>query len=46
MLAVADRRRGLFDAAWCSDLLPEGSIHSLLGEHGDRIVRGEDFADC
>jgi hypothetical protein len=46
MLAVADRQRGLFDAAWCSCLLPEGSIHSLLAEHGDRIVRDEDFAEC
>jgi transposase len=46
MLAVADRQRGLFDAAWCSDLLPEDSIYSLLVEHGDRIVRDEDFAEC
>jgi transposase len=46
MLAVADRQRGLFDAAWCSDLLPEDSIYSLLAEHGDRIVRDEDFAEC
>jgi transposase len=46
VLAVADRQRGLFDAAWCSDLLPEDSIHSLLAEHGDRIVRAEDFPDC
>ena len=46
MLAVVDRQRGLFDAAWCSDLLPEGSIYSLLAEHGDRIVRDEDFAEC
>jgi hypothetical protein len=46
VLAVADRQRGLFDAAWCSDLLPEDSIYSLLAEHGDRIVRDEDFADC
>jgi hypothetical protein len=46
MLAVADRQRGFFDAAWCSDLLPEESIYSLLVEHGDRIVRDEDFAEC
>ena len=46
MLAVADRQQGFFDAVWCSDLLPEGSIYSLLAEHGDRIVRDEDFADC
>jgi hypothetical protein len=46
MLAVVDRQRGLFDAAWCSDLLAEDSIYSLLAEHGDRIVRDEDFAEC
>jgi transposase len=46
MLAVADRQRGLFDAAWCSELLPGDSIYSLLAEHGDRIVRDEDFAEC
>ncbi len=46
MLAKADRQQGFFDAAWCSDLLPEGSIYSLLAEHGDRIVRDEDFAEC
>jgi transposase len=46
VLAVADRQRGFFDAAWCSDLLPEESIYSLLAEHGDRIVRDEDFAEC
>jgi transposase len=46
VLAVTDRQRGFFDAAWCSDLLPEGSFYSLLAEHGERIVRDEDFADC
>ena len=46
MLATTDRQQGFFDAAWCSDLLPEGSIYSLLAEHGDRIVRDEDFAEC
>src|SRR5918996_944940 len=46
MLATADRQQGFFDAAWCCDLLPEGSIYSLLAEHGDRIVRDEDFAEC
>jgi hypothetical protein len=45
VLAVADRQRGLFDAAWCSGLLREDSICSLLAEHGDRVVRDEDFAD-
>jgi transposase len=46
MLGVADRRQGFFDAAWCSDLLAEDSIYALLAEHGDRIVRDEDFAEC
>lgn len=46
MLTVADRQRGFFDAAWCVELLPSGSIYSLLSEHGDRIVRDEDFAEC
>ena len=46
MLAVADRQQGFFDAAWCSGLLPEDSIYSLLAEHGDRIVRDEDFGEC
>jgi transposase len=46
LLGVADRQQGFFDAAWCSDLLPEGSIHALLAEHGDRIVRDDDFAEC
>ena len=46
MLSTADRQQGFFDAAWCSDLLPEGSIYSLLAEHGDRIVCDEDFAEC
>jgi transposase len=46
VLAVANRQQGFFDAAWCSDLLAGDSIYSLLAEHGDRIVRDEDFADC
>jgi transposase len=46
MLTVADRQQGFFDAAWCSELLPEDSIYALLAEHGERIVRDEDFADC
>jgi transposase len=46
VLGVTDRQRGLFDAAWCSGLLPEDSIHALLAEHADRIVRDEDFAEC
>jgi transposase len=46
MLTAADRQQGFFDAAWCSELLAEDSIYALLAEHGDRIVRDEDFADC
>jgi transposase len=46
VLSTADRQQGFFDAAWCSDLLPEGSIYALLAEHGDRVVCDEDFAEC
>ncbi len=46
MLKAADQQQGFFDAAWCADLLPADSIYALLAEHGDRIVRDEDFADC
>ena len=43
---MVDRQQGFFDAAWCSELLPQDSIYALLAEHGDRIVRDGDFADC
>jgi transposase len=46
MLRVVDRQQGLFDAAWCRELLAEDSIYALLAEHGDRIVRDQDFAEC
>jgi transposase len=46
MLAGADRQGGFFDAAWCADLLPAEPIYSLLAEHGERIVRDADFAEC
>jgi len=46
VLARDDGQRGFFDAAWCSGLLPERSIYALLAEHGERIVRDEDFAEC
>src|SRR4051795_12409145 len=46
MLAGRDRQQGFFDAAWCAGLLAENSIYALLAEHGDRIVRDEDFAEC
>jgi hypothetical protein len=38
MLGVADRRRGLFDAGWCSELLPEDSFYALLAEARERLV--------
>jgi transposase len=34
------------DAAGLMGPLPEGSFFSLLAEHGARIVRDEDFAEC
>jgi transposase len=37
---------GFFDAAELVGALPQGSFFALLAEHGDRIVRDEDFADC
>jgi hypothetical protein len=36
----------MFDAAVLSRPLSEGSFFALLAEHGDRIVRDEDFAEC
>ncbi len=36
----------MFDAAVLARPLPEGSFFALLAEHGDRIVRDEDFAEC
>jgi hypothetical protein len=36
----------MFDAAVLVRPLPEGSFFALLAEHGDRIVRDEDFAEC
>ena len=46
MLAGSERQQGFFDAAWCAGLLAENSIYALLAEHGDRIVRDKDFAEC
>jgi Transposase DDE domain/Transposase domain (DUF772) len=46
MLATRSAQVGMFDAAVLSRPLPEGSFFALLVEHGDRIVRDEDFADC
>jgi len=46
MLAMRSAQVGLFDAAVLVGPLPEGSFFALLAEHGERIVRDEDFADC
>jgi len=46
MLATTSGQVGFFDAAEFSRPLPEGSFFALLAEHGDRIVRDEDFAAC
>jgi Transposase DDE domain/Transposase domain (DUF772) len=46
MLSTADHQVGMFDAAGLVGPLPEGSFFALLAEHGERIVRDEDFAEC
>ena len=46
MLATASGQVGLFDAAELVRPLPEGSFFALLAQHGQRIVRDEDFAAC
>jgi len=46
MLATRSGQVGMFDAAVLVRPLPEGSFFGLLAEHGDRIVRDEDFAEC
>jgi transposase len=46
MLATTSCQLGFLDAAGLMGSLPEGSLFSLLAEHGDRIVRDEDFAEC
>jgi hypothetical protein len=46
MLATQSAQVGLFDAAVVMGPLPAGSFYALLAEHGDRIVRDSDFADC
>ncbi len=47
MLAVAEsRQQGFFDAGWCGNVVPRDSFYGLLAEHGERLVRDEDFADC
>ena len=46
MLATRSAQVGMFDAAVLARPLPEGSFFALLVEHGERIVRDEDFAEC
>jgi hypothetical protein len=46
MLKTRSAQVGLFDAAVVMGPLPKGSFFALLAEHGDRIVRDEDFAEC
>ena len=46
MLSTTTGQVGFFDAAELMGPLPEGSFFALLAEHGERIVRDEDFADC
>jgi hypothetical protein len=46
MLMTRSAQVGLFDAAQVMGPLPEGSFFALLAEHGDRIVKDQDFADC
>jgi transposase len=46
MLSMTTGQVGFFDAAELIGPLPEGSFFALLAEHGGRIVRDEDFADC
>jgi transposase len=46
MLSTTTGQVGFFDAAELLGPLPEGSFFALLADHGARIVRDEDFADC
>ena len=46
MLSTTSGQVGFFDATELVGPLPEGSFFALLAEHGRRIVRDEDFADC
>jgi transposase len=47
MLSTESRQVGMFDAAeLCGQAIGEDSFYALLAEHGDRIVRDRDFADC
>jgi hypothetical protein len=46
MLTTRSAQVGMFDAAVLTRPLPEGSFFALLAEHGERVVRDEDFAAC
>ena len=46
MLSTASCQLGFMDAAGLMGPLPDGSFFALLAEHGDRVVRDEDFAEC
>src|SRR4051812_35644111 len=46
MLATVSCQLGFLDAAEIARPLPAGSFFALLAEHGDRIVRDADFAEC
>ena len=46
MLSTTTGQVGFFDAAELMGPPPEGSFFALLAEHGERIVRDEDFAEC
>jgi hypothetical protein len=46
MLSMRSAQVGMFDAVVLARPLPEGSFVALLAEHGERIVRDEDFAEC
>jgi len=46
MLSTTSGQVGFFDAAELIGPAPEGSFFALLAEHGERVVRDEDFAEC
>ena len=47
MLGAAERaQQGFFDASWCGNVVPRESFDGLLAEHGERLLRDGDFADC
>lgn len=46
MITTVSCQLGFLDAAGLMGRPPEGSFFALLAEHGDRIVRDEDFAEC